>query len=262
MISFHLVSVGLFVVALAAIACSGKVAGNPGTGGGLAASGATSNVGGGTASAGTHATGGSTSIVGGGAATGGTVTIGGATSSVVGGATATGGTVAGLTGTCQYNNQTYSAFNDIFPSTSDACLQCCCSNRWTSCFYNSCSDPGASGCLHFGRTYAPGSCMPDQDNCNTLQCVGNNTVNSTGIACSCSPTTEWWRHYVATGSCATIDYTCPANTWSFTNSCGCGCEESLGNCPSYFDCMPGPNTPSPCPTAEQSALCPYTLIAL
>ena len=193
--------------------------------GAFSVGGATVNVGGGTAMGGTTATslvGGTTSNIGGGVA-GGSLAAGGATSNA-GGAAAGGSSVGGQAGaTCVLYNP-----------------------------YPSSLDPTTPGCLYYGRTYPTGSCMFDEERCNSLQCVGNNMVSSTGRGCICNPSGEWWRQYLAAGSCAADP--CPANTWPFANQCGCGCEESLGNCPEYFDCMPGPNTPSPCPSAEQSAL--------
>jgi hypothetical protein len=41
----------------------------------------------------------------------------------------------------------------------------------------------------------------------------------------CDPANEPWRDYIGTGyQCETIRYTCPSGTKSFSNSCGCGCE--------------------------------------
>jgi hypothetical protein len=244
--------IGLSVSTLTAMACSGGITiapegtipvggttvnvGGTAMGGTTAVSsvgGATVNVGGGTAMGGATAAslvGGTASNIGGGVA-GGSLAAGGATSKVGGTVAAGGSSVGGQAGaTCVLYNP-----------------------------YPSSLDPTTPGCLYYGRTYPTGSCMFDEERCNSLQCLGNDMVSSTGRGCICNPSGEWWRHYLAAGSCAAD--ACPANTWQFTNQCGCGCQESLGNCPEYFDCMPGPNTPSPCPTAEQSALCPYTIVA-
>lgn len=222
--------IGLSVSTLTAMACGGGITIAPeGT---IPVGGTTVNVGGTAMGGATTASlvGGTTSNLGGGVA-GGSLAAGGATSNAGGTVAAGGSSVGGQAeAICPYNP------------------------------YPSGLDPATPGCLYYGRTYPAGSCMFDEDSCNSLRCMGNNMVNSTGKGCICNPSGEWWRHYLAAGSCAAD--ACPANTWPFANQCGCGCEESLGNCPEYFDCMPGPNTSSPCPTAEQSALCPYTSVAM
>jgi hypothetical protein len=246
--------IGLSVSTLTAMACSGGITIAPeGT---IPVGGTTVNVGGGTAMGGTTAVssvGGATVNVGGGTAMGGATaaSLVGGTASNIGGGVA-GGSLAAGGATSKVGGTVAAGGSSVGGQAGATCV-----------LYNpypSSLDPTTPGCLYYGRTYPTGSCMFDEERCNSLQCLGNDMVSSTGRGCICNPSGEWWRHYLAAGSCAAD--ACPANTWPFANQCGCGCEESLGNCPEYFDCMPGPNTSSPCPTAEQSALCPYTNVAM
>jgi hypothetical protein len=79
-----------------------------------------------------------------------------------------------------------------------------------------------------------GPCPPD-DSCYTQSVCG------TTIWCldRCNPDTEHNREYLLK-ECAPGDgWLCPANTQSFVNECGCGCEQDP-NCPPTFYCQRAP----------------------
>jgi hypothetical protein len=79
-----------------------------------------------------------------------------------------------------------------------------------------------------------GPCPPD-DSCYTRSVCG------TTIWCldRCNPDTEHNREYLLK-ECAPGDgWLCPANTQSFVNECGCGCEQDP-NCPPTFYCQRAP----------------------
>ena len=71
----------------------------------------------------------------------------------------------------------------------------------------------------------------------------------------CDPTVQPNRDYVASSEaeCATVDYSCPEHTTSFTDECGCGCEQP-STCPGWLDCAPGGLLDPLCSSGE----CPYT----
>jgi hypothetical protein len=151
---------------------------------------------------------------------------------------------------CSYDGKTYFP-GDWFPST-DGCNSCSCQNDGSViCTEQEC----VTACIYAGKTYAPGEDFPALDGCNTCTCGADGSVGCTKIGCPCAPAAEWWRHYVGSSpeECAIIDYACPENTLAFSNSCGCGCEQSP-ECPNYFDCMP----PASCDEPELKKKCPYS----
>jgi hypothetical protein len=85
----------------------------------------------------------------------------------------------------------------------------------------------AATCSYNGNTYQEGDGFPSTDGCNTCSC-GPAGVACTKRACApaCDPDNEPWRNYVGTPTtCQTIRYMCIATQRSFSNECGCGCEE-------------------------------------
>jgi hypothetical protein len=85
----------------------------------------------------------------------------------------------------------------------------------------------ATTCDYGGNTYQEGDGFPSSDGCNTCSC-GPAGVACTKRACApaCNPEAEPWRNYVGTPTtCQTIRYVCIATQRSFSNACGCGCEE-------------------------------------
>lgn len=112
-------------------------------------------------------------------------------------------------------------------------------------------------CKYNGGTYWVGDSFPAKDGCNTCICGEDGYASCTEKACTCDPDAEWNRKYVGDSPeiCALIDYICPQNTTYFSNTCGCGCEQSP-DCPAGFDCMPP--TPVPCDEAALKTQCPYS----
>jgi len=103
-----------------------------------------------------------------------------------------------------------------------------------------------------GETEVP-SC-PEGSSCVKRALCG------TVITCQteCEDGREPYREYVAFGAdCQVVDYQCPEHTTSFTNECGCGCEQPE-TCPEFVDCMPGGQVDPLCSSDE----CPYTTRAL
>jgi hypothetical protein len=82
-------------------------------------------------------------------------------------------------------------------------------------------------CDYNGTTYQEGDGFPSTDGCNTCSCGPTGGVACTKRAClACDPDAEPWRNYVGTPTtCQTIRYVCIATQRSFSNACGCGCEE-------------------------------------
>jgi len=148
---------------------------------------------------------------------------------------------------------TYYQPGESFPAT-DGCNKCTCGvDGSVSCTEMAC--PPA--CVYGGVSYAVGETFPALDGCNTCSCSAPKVVSCTTKPCAaCNPASEWWRNYVATdpAKCALIDYVCPENTQSFSNSCGCGCQQDP-NCPKVIDCMP----PADCTAAKKK--CPYSGVA-
>lgn len=139
-----------------------------------------------------------------------------------------------------------------FPA-GDGCNSCTCqSDGFVACTLLYCEKT----CTYAGKTYKVGESFPALDGCNTCTCTEQG-VGCTKIGCMCDPNKEWWRDYVATSpaQCAAVKYTCPEHTTPFSNSCGCGCEQSSA-CPEWFNCMP----PSPC-DADMLKKCPYSGVA-
>jgi hypothetical protein len=120
----------------------------------------------------------------------------------------------------------------------------------------------SSGCTYKGRMYPAGSTFNATDGCNTCGCDDMGGAACTKKVCVCDPAAEEHRRvYIgkSPADCATVDYTCTGPTTSFSNACGCGCEEDP-SCPDWFDCQPSPDVP-PCDTAAIKARCPYSGIA-
>ena len=84
----------------------------------------------------------------------------------------------------------------------------------------------AATCDYGDTTYQEGDGFPSTDGCNACSC-GPSGVACTKRAClACDPDNEPWRNYVGTPtSCQVIRYVCTATQRSFSNTCGCGCEE-------------------------------------
>lgn len=81
-------------------------------------------------------------------------------------------------------------------------------------------------CSYGGKTFNSGETFPSTDRCNTCSCSSSGAVGCTKKACVCDPENEPFRKYVGTPStCMTIRYSCQSGTHSFSNSCGCGCED-------------------------------------
>jgi hypothetical protein len=120
------------------------------------------------------------------------------------------------------------------------------------------TDAGA-GCIQNGITYPVGSSYPAGDGCNTCSCTGAGPGACTKMACACDPVAEAHRrNYVGLGTqCSFIRYACKAPTTSFSNACGCGCEQDP-SCPDWINCMPSPGAP---PCADLQAKCPYSGVA-
>ncbi|AKT37498.1 hypothetical protein [Chondromyces crocatus] len=158
--------------------------------------------------------------------------------------------------TCTYDGTTYEV-GDEFPaaSTGDGCTgSCTCTAQGeTVCSVPTC----VSVCEYEGQTYTQGDRFSAKDSCNTCWCDTNGRVMCTTIGCECYPESEWWRDYASESSeqCEQIDYTCPENTESFDNSCGCGCAQST-ECEQSYDCRP----PADCNIEELQAQCPYSEI--
>ena len=136
----------------------------------------------------------------------------------------------------------------------DGCNVCqCVSAGEVSCTENQC---GVS-CVYDGQQHPSGSTFPAIDGCNECTCEADGTVGCTEMACTCNPSAEWYRFYAGTSpaECAVINYTCPDNTTTFANDCGCGCEQSA-TCEQTYDCTP-PNT---CDTTQIAEDCPYSEI--
>ena len=118
------------------------------------------------------------------------------------------------------------------------------------------------GCEYLGVQYDVGASIASGDGCNTCSCSSGGMVACTLMACLCdSSGTEPSREYMGESAeqCATIRYACPESTTSFSNSCGCGCEQDP-SCPEWFNCMPGPGS-EPCDTEQIAIDCPYSGIA-
>lgn len=154
---------------------------------------------------------------------------------------------------CTWKGITYQP-GEEFPAGDD-CNTCKCIDDGSV----ECTEKACVTCTYAGETHQPGDEFPALDGCNTCTCAADGSVGCTKVACVCAPDDEWWRHYVATDPavCMVIDYMCPLNTTSFTNDCGCGCEQDAA-CPEYFDCMP----PASCNIDQIKTDCPYSGIAL
>lgn len=77
---------------------------------------------------------------------------------------------------------------------------------------------------------------PEGATCETRSLCG------TSILCQleeCDPEAEPHRTYVleSPAECTVADFACDANTTSFSNACGCGCEAPPA-CPEYLNCQP------------------------
>jgi hypothetical protein len=154
--------------------------------------------------------------------------------------------------TCEFAGEIYQP-GQAFPA-GDGCNVCSCGSDGSV----TCTDsPCGSSCVYAGVQRAAGETFPALDGCNTCTCESDGNVSCTELACACDAASEWWRDYVETdpGQCAVINYTCPPNTISFENSCGCGCEQSA-TCAESYDCAP----PNQCDVAQIQADCPYSTI--
>jgi hypothetical protein len=154
--------------------------------------------------------------------------------------------------TCEYNGNTYNE-GDTFPST-DGCNKCSCGGGLVACTEMAC----ASTCTYNGRVYNEGDYFRAADGCNTCTCGPAGAVACTRMYCpapTCDPKTEYNRSYVGTPeTCMVIRYTCVPGTSSFSNACGCGCEQPA-DCPEWINCMP----PTDCSALR--AKCPLSQVA-
>jgi hypothetical protein len=106
--------------------------------------------------------------------------------------------------------------------------------------------------------YDVGDTFYASDGCNTCVCGAGGQVSCTEMICTCDDTEEN-PNRVYLGSdpnvCSGL-FTCPGFTTSFSNQCGCGCQQSP-DCPPYLDCMPRADG-SPPPCTAQMGKCPYS----
>ncbi len=108
---------------------------------------------------------------------------------------------------------------------------------------------------------------------NGSQCASSNTACYTISFCAgailacvsadpiCDRGSDYNRSYVQadTTRCQSIAIDCISGTQSFSNSCGCGCEQPA-SCPRSVDCMPGSAAPDP--LCVDSTTCPLSPRAL
>jgi hypothetical protein len=131
-----------------------------------------------------------------------------------------------------------------------------------TCDQGKCVTPEQPTCFYGGVQYAPGATFPSRDGCNACSCILDMksvpSVACTERACLCDPTTDTYRKYVVTDpmKCELVDLMCPEDTTTFTNDCGCGCEQST-DCPNVFDCTDPSTMKSYCDPALE-ARCPYS----
>jgi hypothetical protein len=153
---------------------------------------------------------------------------------------------------CEYGGQTYQP-GQAFPA-GDGCNVCSCgSDGQVGCTNAACG----GSCVYAGIQRAAGESFGALDGCTTCTGEESGAVSCTEKACACDPMNEWWRQYETTvpAECAVIDYTCPTNTTTFENSCGCGCEQDSA-CAESYDCAP----PNQCDVAQLQADCPFSQI--
>jgi hypothetical protein len=117
---------------------------------------------------------------------------------------------------------------------------------------------GGGACRYLGVDQPAGSSFPARDGCNVCKCVrssadGTLDIACTDDACGCNSDTETYRHYLGTSPDACSQLSCPDHTTAFSNTCGCGCEQST-ECPNSSDCDPN-GADMLC--AYQALTCPY-----
>lgn len=127
-----------------------------------------------------------------------------------------------------------------------------------------CWAPVDAACEWLGRFHAVGATFAAENGCDTCLCEVDGTVGCTAEGCPpCNPGAERnQRQYVTTDplECELIDYVCAGATTSFSNECGCGCEQDP-DCPNYIDCMPG-GADARCSDLEAFELeCPFSDVA-
>ena len=149
---------------------------------------------------------------------------------------------------CEYDG-TWHAEGESFPAT-DGCNTCTCmAGGGVACTLMAC------GCLVGGSFYAYDEAHWSMDACNVCFCMPAGSA-CTKMYCPCQGD-EWFRDYASTDltECADLSVECPANTHSFQNDCGCGCQQSP-DCDAVYDCEP----PTDC--SDLFATCPYSTFAL
>jgi hypothetical protein len=156
---------------------------------------------------------------------------------------------------CEHQGQTYQV-GESWPA-GDGCNLCSCSEvngtGSVQCTGVSCGTP----CVYAGVQREPGAMFTSLGGCNDCTCNFDGTVTCETQECPCDAASDWWRFYESTDvvACRALRYDCPANTTSFANDCGCGCEQDHTCGPSY-DCRP----PNQCDVEALRAACPYSEI--
>jgi hypothetical protein len=153
------------------------------------------------------------------------------------------------------------------PLNCGACGNVCMAppNEVGVCVQGKCVIPNGPTCLYGGVTYAPGEMFEGRDGCTSCSCsLGGDSQASvlcTMSTCNCNSEKEPYRQYVTTAptECQIIDFMCPENTTTFSDSCGCGCEQST-DCPNEFDCTPDPMTMQTNCDPGLMARCPYSSV--
>ncbi len=154
------------------------------------------------------------------------------------------------------SNGSFYGWGQSFPA-SDGCNTCTCSMDGSV----DCTLIACVSCSYAGTQYRVGDVFADRDGCNQCSCLPDGSVSCSNAACACNRAQEWWRQYSAMSpaACASSRYTCPTNTTSFSNDCGCGCEEPT-TCAQYLNCIPGAG--SGCDMAQAKVDCPFILFAI
>ena len=109
-----------------------------------------------------------------------------------------------------------------------------------------------------GDTQISGECPPE------VQCYSRTLCGKT-VNCrsSCGSQEEVNRRYVSRdiNQCALVDFTCQAETHSFVDECGCGCEQD-SSCPAWVDCQPRSDQKPLDPLCTDREKCPFSPRAL
>ena len=87
--------------------------------------------------------------------------------------------------------------------------------------------------------------------CSTIWCKAHSDQD----AGACVAEGPAGVHYISANAsvCDRRAWTCPANTYQYWDTCGCGCSQDSG-CPESVDCKKTPDDP----LCTDAATCPYT----